>query len=176
VEASIYGAAVDGPGIQHHPLRKLITSTLNTATMLRFGLTAAFLTEGGVEGKYKGMPVALLNLDRRLGLDIEEQCLPGNAIVLGWYGELLKVLFWDELVVDGQSYGTTAILKLNPDDYVDELRAKLLLYLALKKKTGSQGFATEVFKKLDALDGFESLYIAGLSDEKVQRLYVPPPL
>lgn len=180
VETMEHSASLNMPRASDVPFARLIVSALNAALIARFKLRVCLTTEGGVEGQWNGRHIELRNADRQVGLydDHGYECAsPVCQEILGWYGELLKILFLKELTMENRNYGRGAILKLanTPDD---EGRAKILLFLAFWKKTGSKGFATHVFKTLERERAklFGGLFIAGLSNEDIARIFVPPPI
>ena len=147
--------------------------------MTRFKLGQCFLTEGGVSGTWRREPIELVNaLDgASFGLfdDHQFEENPRCREILKWYGELLHTLFLDALTV-GASTRRGDILRLTPDASGAD-NTKVLIYAALKKKTGSPRFAKAAFGTLDEemASLFGGLHLAGLTDEDVARLYVPPP-
>lgn len=157
----------------------LIATILNTALMVRFKLKVCLATEGGVKGFYKKESIELRNFDNQIGLYDEYQIKDSVSVteILNWYENLLKVLVEKELVIDNKNFGRGAILKLSSEPENKE-KAKALLWLALCKKTGSKGFANEVFERLrvEQSNPFGGRYIAGLSDKDIAKFFVPPPL
>ncbi|MFH1162015.1 MAG: hypothetical protein V1696_01935 [Candidatus Jorgensenbacteria bacterium] len=147
--------------------------------MARFKLKLCFLTEGGVSGTWRHESIELTNISDGVSFGLfDDHQFPENPRcreVLRWYGELLYTLFLDELTIGGTTR-RGEILRLT-DDTSGADNAKILLYGAIKKKTGSEGFSKSVFSKLDdTLSCFGGMYLAGLSDEDIVRLYVPPRL
>src|SRR3989344_2387568 len=87
------------------------------ALIERFKLRGlAFSTEGGVEGTVQGEAIALANAGDMIGLFDEHQFRrnPVCRKILNWYGELLYIIFEDDLVIGNKNAGRGAILKLNP--------------------------------------------------------------
>ena len=167
------------PSIREIPCARFIVSVLNTALMARFNLQVCFATEGGMEGVFRREPIELRNSGDMIGL-WDEHRFPKNPVcqgILNWYADVLRLLFEDELIVDGKDFGRGEILKLAPDDSLYEERVKVLLWHALWKKAGNRRFANAVFERLKIeLAGTAGLYIAGLTSEDVVRFFVPPPM
>lgn len=158
---------------------RLVATVVNTALMVRFKLDVCLATEGGVQGKYRKEPIELRNCDREIGLYDEYDLKDGKGAeeILNWYEALLRILFEEPMMVGDKNVGRGAILKLSnaPEN---ENEAKKFLWVALYKKTKSKGFANSVFQRLEAekRNPFSSRYIAGLSDEDIAELFVPPPI
>jgi len=72
--------------------------------------------------------------------------------VLVWYAKMLAILFRDELVVDGWSYGRGKILRLAREDPFYEEKTKFLLWLTLSLTRERKGerFATRVLARAGA--------------------------
>ncbi len=177
-------AMVHNPRIDEIPCARVIVNVLNVAVMVRFKLGVSFATEGGLNGivKHDGGKgyVDLTNACGYIGLMEDDMYSPNpvRKAVLRWYGDLLNLLFEDELVVDGKSFGRGAILKLSGEAPVTKVqKATNLLWLVLYKKTGSKGFADEVFLRMRAAlrQSLVAPYIAGLTDEQIAKFFVPPP-
>ncbi len=158
---------------------RLVATILNTALMVRFKLEVCLSTEGGVKGFYRKESIELRNFYDQIGLYDEYQIKSsiGAVEILNWYEVLLKILVEDELIVGDEDYDRGAILKLSGEPE-NEAKAKTLLWLALCKKTGSKGFADKVFERLgiEQSNPFSGRHIAGLSDEDIVELFVPPPM
>jgi hypothetical protein len=172
-------ARVEVHRVEPVPHQRLVVSVLNAALMTRFKFRQCFLTEGGVSGTWRREPIELVNINDSASFGLfDDHQFPENPRcreILKWYGELLYALFLDTLTV-GTSTRRGEILRL-AGDVSGADNAKILLYAALKKKTGSKGFAQSVFSTLDeTLSSFGGMHLAGFSDEDVVRLYVPPPL
>ncbi|MDO8469768.1 MAG: hypothetical protein Q7S84_01970 [bacterium] len=179
IEVSItqWSARVEIHRVEAIPHMRLIVSVLNAAVMSRFKLKLCFATEGGVSGTYRHETIELININDGASFGLfDDYHFPENPRcyeLLKWYGELLYTLFLDELTI-GETTRRGEIFRLT-DDAAGADNAKILLYAAIKKKTGSTRFAKSVFSKLDdTLSSFGGMYLAGLSDEDVARLYVPP--
>lgn len=160
------------------PATRFITSTLNTALMMRFKLQVlCFVAEGGLHGSIKGRHIELTNIDDSIGL-LREFDNPVCEEILKWYGGALKLLFEEELKFEGKNYGRGAILRLDPKEPDYAKKVKFFLWLALYKKARSTRFADDVFKRLD----FElsqpvgANYISGLTDEQIVEFFVQPPI
>lgn len=171
--------------VQPIPYFRIIVSVLNAALVTRFKIGVCFATEGGVQGTYKygrnREPIELQNISDSASFGLFDEHHfehnPGCAKILKWYGELLYALFLDELEVNGKKLKRGEILRLRDDYSGDADNAKLLLYLAMRKKTGSEMFAKAVFTTLnEKLSSLGGMYLAGLSDEDIVKLYVPPSL
>lgn len=180
IEVNRYGAMVSWPQTREIPFARLIVSTLNTALMVRFKLKVCMATEGGIQGLIEKEPIELRNMYDQVGLS-DDNHFDVNPIcqkVIGWYAEALLVLFEEEIVFGDKSFGRGEILRLSPEDPHSEKKARELLWLALWKKTGSQGFAKAVFERmqLEAANPFSGPYVAGLTDEQVVQFFVQPPL
>lgn len=159
------------------PAIRFITSTLNTALMVRFNLNVCFSTEGGLEGKVGNGCVELRNHHRTIGLSSEFDNLQSQR-VLRWYGEALQLLFEEKLSFQDKDFGRGAILKLDPKDAEYAKKVKFFIWLALYKKARSKRFADDVFKRLDfeLSQPASGNYISGLTDEQIVEFFVPPPL
>lgn len=178
VEVGHWGAEVVWPQSRNLPCARLIVSVLNTALMVQFKLRVCFATEGGIEGCVEGEPIELRNSYDKIGL-WDDHHLEDNPVcqkILGWYAEILRTLLEEELVVGGKSFGRGAILKLSPQDPLYEEKAKELLWRALYKKTGSQGFAKAVFERVgvELAHPLSGPYVTGLTDEQIAQFFVPP--
>lgn len=158
---------------------RLIVSVVNTALLVRFKLDVCLATEGGVQGRYRKEPIELRNCDSEIGL-YDEYGLEdgkGGEEILNWYEALLRILFEEQMIVGDKNFGRGAILKLS-DTPENEKEVKKFLWVALYKKTGSKRFANSIFQRLELVkrNPFSGRYIAGLSDEDIAELFVPPPL
>lgn len=156
---------------------RFIISVLNTAVMMRFKLRVAFMTEGGLEGRWRREPISLMNLNGVVGL-MDEHCFDYNPRcqdILRWYFSLVVSLMFEDLSFGLHKFGVGEILKLSEDRRGDAGNAKILLYAVLRKYMNKQS-ALKVFQGLREREGtLEGQYLAGLSDEDILRLYVPPP-
>jgi len=180
LKISQHSVMVDSPRLGEIPHARLIVSILNAALITRFKLRVCLATEGGVEGKWNGEYIELRNTDSQIGLcdDHGYECTRlACQEILGWYWELLKILFFEELSVGNMKLGRGAILKLSNDPAGKE-KAGVLLALALQKKTGSENFAAAVSETLTkaGANPFSGPYLAGLSDKDIARIFVHPPL
>lgn len=154
------------------PHARLIAQVLNTALIVRFGLQICFATEGGVQGFLRDGPVELRNLYQEFGLgEYEYHRSQASRRVLRWYEKLVRTLFEEDLRLGRHRYGRGAILKLSHDPK-DATNAVVLLWVALARVSGKK-FATAVFRELEDLRGIA--HLAGLTDEDIARVFVPPP-
>ncbi len=174
IEVGQWEAGVTWPQSCELPCARLIVRTLNTALMVRFKLRACFAAEGGVEGWVMGEAIELRNFDGIIALWSEYRFdkNPACQKILKWYAEALRALLEEELVVDGKNFGRGAIAKLSPQDPLCEEKANSLLWFALRKKTGSKGFANAVLDRMKIKGGPD---VAGLTDEQILQLYIPHP-
>ena len=180
IDCGLHSMVLSLPGKHSIPHSRLIITVLNTAVMTHFKLRVLFATEGGFWGSIGREPIELRNTDDAIGLsdDLRLQNNSKCRKVLEWYGELLRWLFERELIEFGKNFGKGTILKLSSEGDDSLTDARILLWLALFKKTRSKGFATQVFQHCDIArsNPFTSPYVAGLTDEDIVRLFVPPPL
>lgn len=172
------GVKVDDPWVDGIPYARTIATIINQGVVLRFRLDACLAVEGGVEGAWKGYPVEYRNWGEEwLGLFNEYYWLPPNPVwvqIQAWYTDVLRLLFTEELRFGGRSYGIGSILRLDPSVSGSEADAKLLVWLALAKKARNKKFATRVFQALGE-DTVAQRFLAGLTDEDITQLFVPPP-
>lgn len=173
-----FGVQVDHPWVDKIPHARTIAIIVNQGVVLRFRLRACLAVEGGVEGLWKGYSVEYRNWGEEwLGLFNEYYWLPPNLAqvqIQGWYTDVLRFLFTEELQVGGRGYGIGSILRLDPSVPGSEADAKLLVWLALAKKSRNRKFATRVFQALGE-DAMSQRYLAGLTDEDIKQQFVPPP-
>ncbi len=153
--------------------------------MLRFKLKVGFACEGAIEGRpsVRGRKsqwyVEFRNIEGNFGLTVAEYDFinPASVHILSWYAGLLRLLFEEELRVGGKSYGQGAILKIEEGKQGSEKDTVILLWLVLRKYTHSKTFATRVFEELrQPRNPFASMYLAGLTDADIARIFVEPPL
>lgn len=180
VQESWSGAHVPFPLKEEIPFLLTIAQVANAALMLRFKLTTCFACEGGVEGKVPGGYVELQNDYDRLGLTDDcwrPDAEPRKHAPLAWYADFLRVLFMSPLRAFGKDFGRGAILKLDPQAPGAENDAKLLLWLALCKKTRRRKFADAVFARLLGRETspVERLYLRGPTNDDIVQFFVPPP-
>lgn len=181
VSVENYGLHVElyvfGAGTTEIPHRRLIAEVLNTAMLLRFKLRVCFATEGGIQGFLRDGPVELRNLYHQFGLaESEYRNSKASVRLLRWYEKLLRLLFEDDLRYGSHKYGRVALLKLSGEPK-DQSNAFILLWVALARQEG-RTFANRVFQELKK--GESSLmgtkrFLAGLSDEDIANMFVPPP-
>lgn len=161
------------------PFKRLIVSVLNTALIARFGLRVNFACEGGVEGMCGREYIELRNGDDGIGLydaHLAERN-PRCRAILRWYSEALYWLFIGKLAVGRHDFGRGSILWLNEEHPGDETNAKILLWAAICRRTRSKKFSAKVFEQLKIeMSGPGRHHLAGLSDEDIARLWVPPPV
>lgn len=163
------------------PWGRLAASVVNTALMTRFKLGVCISTEGGVQGRIGREPIELRNVYAKIGLYDEysnsQIRREWTNKILNWYGDLLRYIFEKKLYFNKQSFGRGAILKLT-NRSEDEPKARFYLWLAIRTKARSSAFADRVFKKLFEAESnpFSARYLAGLSDEDIAKLFVPPPV
>ncbi len=147
------GVILYQPPKNNIPYCELLVDVLNASLMVRFGLVVS-LAAGGYEiiGCWKGVPINFRPYDSEvIGLyDANRINGAANQEILDWFAELLKVVFKEDLSIGKANFGRGEILKLSENKQEDEIRAKLLLWLALFKKTGSKEFAKEVFRRVGA--------------------------
>lgn len=164
---------IDWPG------QRPVVRVTNAAVMEQFSLGVCFAAEGGIEGLVDGEPVELRNLESHIGL-IDEYQLPdhrGCDRVLSWYAQLLRILFEDVRVINGQNLGAGRILKLDPTDPNYERDVLGLLWLAMFSQTNDADFPHRVFRRLEELNRTPAgMYLAGLTPSEVMAIYVPPPI
>ncbi|MBI2984756.1 MAG: hypothetical protein HYY50_03985 [Candidatus Kerfeldbacteria bacterium] len=165
-------------GILDWPARRTVIRVANAAVIEHFGFSVTYATEGGVEGLLDDEPIELRNFDDKIGLFDEHQFPdnPGCQRILEWYGGLMRVLFENVLVVNGQNLGRGRILKLDSSDPDYQRNVHGLLWLTLYAHSGQADFPERVFGRLRELDrGFAGSYLAGLTDAEIVAFYVPPP-
>ena len=76
----------------------------------------------------------------------------------------------------GKDFGRGAILRIYPQAPGAENDAKILLWLALYKKTRRRKFADAVFALLSGqeMSSLERRHLRGLTDEEIAQFFVPP--
>lgn len=178
VEVSNRGLVVclELPSLQDIPHARLIAQVLNAALLVRFKLRRCFAAEGGVQGHFRDGPVELRNLDSDFGLaESEYHFSRASRRILRWYEKLLCALFEEDLRLEHRRYGRGAILKLS-NGPKDAPNALILLWAAITKIEGKK-FAVEVFRELEELKRSPSgiAHLAGLTDEDIAAIFVPPP-
>lgn len=138
-----------------------------------------FACEGGVTGVWHGDYIELRNWDDfddrgdTLGLMVSDSdpSSPGMRQVMGWYHRLLRILFCERLHPNASPGDLLTLEERNPQSKHDAL---VLLYLALKRKMMSGKRARAVFDQLrEERWGIGGMYLAGLTDEDIKRIYVP---
>ncbi|MDP3958153.1 MAG: hypothetical protein Q8Q36_01655 [bacterium] len=160
-----------------------LRTVLNLAVKLRFNLGLNFSCEGGLQGKYRGRYVSLQNMgDGDLGLMLEDGDLlhsRSSAEILAWYGTLLWWLAESPtLSVNGKDYGHGKIFDLsldpsNPAAYFREMHG--ILSAVFRKASKSKVLGEKVFREFAAQGSLEGVYLRGLSDADIKRIFVPLP-
>lgn len=197
-------ASLEWPPRNKVPFQRHIIEVLAAALITRFrGLRLSQVCEGGVDGMcwarfprgvfYAGQwwhrmrgYVEFRNLDDKIGLEMYE--LPRNAPVkqkaLRWYATLFKILFFHDLAERGGRivFRRGSILKLSENDRGDAAKLWEILFLALQTKAREEPwlrrFPYKVFSTLQAekKNIFSGKFLAGLTDEDIVKIFVPPPL
>lgn len=173
IEVTKRGAWLEWPNPENIPFVRSLVMVLNTALTVHFGL------ESDVQGIVDDEVIELRNADGKVGLydgcGLEEN--PACQRVLAWYAELLRILFEEELKIGDRSLGRGAMLKLNPEDPQCEEKARSLLYLAVLKKTGAEGFTRPVFNRIQRDLGMPIALppVAGLTPDEIIRFFASLP-
>lgn len=182
VEETPMQVTLQYPEPHYFPFAHQVVRILNTALMVRFHLTPAFGVEGGVEGllqkERRKRAISLEVTADHIGLYDEfwEGDWGEPNPVLTWYRTLLRILLEDRLVVGGIDYGRGAILKLSPLDPEVEAKTRVILFLALVRKTRRKKFARTVFDRARAdCESGAGSFSVGLKVDEIKRRFIQPP-
>lgn len=163
------------------PFADIILSILHAALLVKYPrLRPNLACEGGVMGRVGTGYVELVNCDECIGLS-DELAFDRNggfdretAWVLGFYENMLRRIFKLPLKFRGRKMRPGAILWLPAAGVDSELDAWQILKLILRKVGGPQ-FPEAVAAKLREVGTLGRIYLRGLKDEEIVRIFVPPP-
>jgi len=163
------------------PFANVILSVLHAALLAKYPrLRPNFACEGGIAGLVGTGYVELVNRDEHIGLS-DDLAFDRNGDfdletfwVLGFYERMLHRIFMSPLKFRGRKMRPGAILWLQTTGMDGELDAWQILKLVLRK-VGGPRFPEAVAAKLREVGTLGRVYLRGLKDEEIARIFVPPP-
>lgn len=165
-----FGVELSFPEKDEVPYSDLIIAMLNSALMTKFNLNVDFITEGGLEG----MDFELRNIMDKIGLYVDEGEESAKE-ALDFYEKMLRQLFEEPLSFGNVTFRRGEILWL---DETENSYSDALIYLfGTLTRTTDRAFAERILKTKEQVEKTPlGPYLRGLSDEEIEKFFIPPPI
>lgn len=158
------------------PQRQLMASVLNSSIMVRFNFDwPSFAAEGGVQGIVASHHIDLTNFgdERGRGIGLIDGLYTWGAYteeparfkdVFDFYDKLIRKIF------DGEN-GTNVMegIYSTPEE-------TLLMLNGVLSEVGGSDFPQKVMQKILSIPPDQRVYLRGLTDEDIERIFVQPTL
>lgn len=182
VEVSRMGVELEVYNDKPIPQADLIQAMINAGACTAYGLHPSWNSEGGVEGIYRKAPIQFENLsDGKVGIInmmwqsmdyLKDRQAQATNDVLGYYEVFLEQFVGRPINIEGTYYPFETFL-VNPTLQTRE--AVWDRIMDTFAHTGGGKFPRQVRDWLMKTGEASRRYLRGLTDEEIQRFFVPPP-